>query len=114
MPSRGRAGHTDTGSVRADVVPGDREGTSCSPALLALVTRHFAAAGLTVRPNEPYKGGFITAHHGRPADDVHAIQIELRRDLYMDEEKFVIVQPGFDRLRGLIAGLIAELRGFNP
>ena len=114
MPSRGRAGHTDTGSVRADVVPGDREGTSCSPALLALVTRHFSAAGLTVRPNEPYKGGFITAHHGRPADDVHAIQIELRRDLYMDEEKFVIVQPGFDRLRGLIAGLLADLHEFNP
>jgi N-formylglutamate amidohydrolase len=114
MPSRGRAGHTDTGSVRADVVPGDREGTSCSPALRALVTRHFAAAGLTVKPNEPYKGGFITTHHGRPADDVHAIQIELRRDLYMDEEKFVIVQPGFDRLRALIAGLLVELRGFNP
>jgi N-formylglutamate deformylase len=114
MPSRGRAGHTDTGSVRADVVPGDREGTSCSPALRALVTRHFAAAGLTVKPNEPYKGGFITTHHGRPADDVHAIQIELRRDLYMDEEKFVIVQPGFDRLRALIAGLLVELRDFNP
>jgi N-formylglutamate deformylase len=114
MPSRGRSGHTDTGSVRADVVPGDRDGTSCSPSLRQLVTRHFAAAGLTVRPNDPYKGGFITAHHGRPADDVHAIQIELRRDLYMDEEKFVIVQPGFDRLRALIAGLLAQLRDFNP
>ena len=114
MPSRGRSGHTDTGSVRADVVPGDREGTSCAPALRQLVTRHFAAAGLTVRPNDPYKGGFITAHHGRPADGVHAIQIELRRDLYMDEDKFVIVQPGFDRLRGLLAALLAELRDFSP
>ncbi len=114
MPSRGRTGHPDTGSVRADVVPGDRDGTSCAPALRQLVTRHFAAAGLSVRPNDPYKGGFITAHHGRPAEDVHAIQIELRRDLYMDEEKFVIVQPGFDRLRALIAGLLAELRDFNP
>ena len=114
MPSRGRSGHTDTGSVRADVVPGDRLGTSCSPSLLALVTRHFTAAGLRVQPNDPYKGGFITTHHGRPADNVHAIQIELRRDLYMDEEKFVIVQPGFDRLRGLIAGLLGALRDFNP
>jgi len=114
MPSRGRTGHTDTGSVRADVVPGDREGTSCSPALRQLVTRHFAGAGLSVRPNDPYKGGFITAHHGRPADDVHAIQIELRRDLYMDEEKFVPVEPGFERLRDLLAALLAELRTFRP
>lgn len=114
MPSRGRSGHTDAGSVRADVVPGDRQGTSCSPALLALVLRHFTAAGLTVQPNEPYKGGFITAHHGRPAENVHAIQIELRRDLYMDEEKFTVLQPGFDRLRGLIATLLAELGSFSP
>ncbi len=65
-------------------------------------------------PNDPYKGGFITAHHGQPADGVHAIQIELRRDLYLDEERFTVVEPGFDRLRGLIAGLLFELRGFRP
>ncbi len=114
MPSRGRSGHTDTGRVRADIVPGDREGHSCTPALLALVRRHFEAAGLRVAPNDPYKGGFITAHHGRPADNIHAIQIEMRRDLYMDEDKFEIVQPGFDRLRDLLASLLADLRGFRP
>jgi N-formylglutamate amidohydrolase len=114
MPSRGRFGHTDTGRVRAEVVPGDREGTSCSPVLLAMVSQHFAAAGLTVKANDPYKGGFITTHHGRPAEHVHAIQIELRRDLYMDEDKFEIVEPGFGRLRDLLAGLLDGLRGFRP
>ena len=107
-------GHKDPGRARAQVVPGDRDGTSCAPALMEHVTRHFESAGLRVAANDPYKGGFITAHHGRPADRIHAIQVELRRDLYMDEEKFVIVQPGFDRLRALIAGLLVELRGFNP
>jgi N-formylglutamate amidohydrolase len=114
MPSRGRVGHTDTGRVRAQIVPGDREGQSCSPALRALVVRHFESAGLTVRPNDPYKGGFITAHHGRPADNIHAIQIEMRRDLYMDEEAFTVVEPGFDRLRTLLGALLAELRDFRP
>jgi N-formylglutamate amidohydrolase len=114
MPSRGRTGHTDEGRARADVVPGDRQGTSCSPALLAVVRHHFEAAGLKVVPNEPYKGGYITAHHGRPSEKVHAIQIELRRDLYMDEEKFVPVEPGFARLRAVIAALLADLRNFQP
>jgi N-formylglutamate deformylase len=114
MPSRGRSGHTDTGRVRAQIVPGDREGTSCSPALRALVVRHFESAGLSVRPNEPYKGGFITAHHGRPAENVHAIQIEMRRDLYMDEESFTVVEPGFDRLRTLLSSLLVEFRSFRP
>jgi N-formylglutamate deformylase len=114
MPSRGRSGHADPGHARAAIVPGDREGTSCAPGLTAAVARHFTARGLEVRANDPYKGGYITAHHGRPADGVHAIQIEMRRDLYMDEERFVPVEPGFERMRGAIAELLAELASFRP
>jgi N-formylglutamate deformylase len=114
MPSRGRAGHLDPGHVRAAVVPGDRNGTSCAPALTELVTRHFEAEGLEVRANDPYRGGYITAHHGRPADGIHAIQIELRRDLYLDESRFVTVEPGASRLRGSIAALLSELKTFRP
>ncbi len=114
MPSRGRSGHTDTGRPRAAVVPGDREGGSCSRGLSELVARHFASRGLEVRPNDPYKGGFITAHHGRPADGIHAIQIELRRDLYMDEERFTPLEPGFERTQQILADLLTALRSFRP
>ena len=31
MPSRGRLGHRIPGRARAEVVPGDRDGTSCAP-----------------------------------------------------------------------------------
>jgi len=114
MPSRGRAGHRDPGHARAAVVPGDRGGQSCSPALLAEVVRHFRAEGLEVRPNDPYKGGYITAHHGRPGDGVHAIQIELRRDLYLDEDRFVPVEPDLERLRAVVVALLAKLTTFRP
>ena len=110
MPSRGRTGHKDPGRDRADVVPGDRDGTSCAPALTAHVTRHFEAAGLSVAANDPYKGGFVTAHHGQPADRIHAIQIEVRRDLYMDEDRFEQIEPGFSRLRATLDSLVASLR----
>jgi N-formylglutamate amidohydrolase len=110
MPSRGRTGHKDPGRARAQVVPGDRDGTSCDRALTAHVIRHFESAQLTVAANDPYKGGFITTHHGRPANHIHAIQIELRRDLYMDEDNFVPVEPGFTKLRATLDALIASLR----
>jgi N-formylglutamate amidohydrolase len=114
MPSRGRSGHKDPGRVRADVVPGDRDGTSCAPSLSALVGQHFTARGYSVAFNEPYKGGFITAHHGRPADHIHAIQIELRRDLYMNETTYDLVEPGFTRLSETLAALLASLRTYRP
>jgi N-formylglutamate deformylase len=114
MPSKGRQGHKDPGRVRADVVPGDRDGTSCSPALSQLVGEHFRSRGYSVAFNEPYRGGFITTHHGRPAESLHAIQIELRRDLYMNETTYEIADAGFGRLSGAIAELLASLRDFRP
>ena len=85
-----------------------------APALSQLVGAHFTERGYRVAFNDPYKGGFITAHHGRPADHVHAIQIELRRDLYMDEATYAISTPGFERLRGAIGDLLARLETFRP
>jgi len=114
MPSVGRTGHKDPGRPRADVVPGDRDGTSCAPALSRLVESHFRARGYSVAFNDPYKGGFITAHHGRPHDDIHAIQVELRRDLYMDETKFSLIPDRAARLRQTLQDLLTSLDGFRP
>jgi N-formylglutamate deformylase len=114
MPSVGRQEHADPGRPRAEVVPGDRLGKSCSPALSRLVGEHFRSRGLTVTFNDPYRGGFITAHHGRPADRIHAIQIEMRRDLYMDETTFTLLPDRTARLRPILADLLRSLDGFDP
>ncbi len=114
MPSVGRAGHRDMGRPRAEVVPGDRDGSSCSPALSSMVGNHFQSRGYSVAFNDPYKGGFITAHHGCPADNVHAIQIEVRRDLYMDEDAFAPRPDGFVRLRETLRELMSALATWRP
>jgi N-formylglutamate deformylase len=114
MPSVGRTGHKDPGRPRAEVVPGDRDGTSCSPALSRLVEKHFKTRGFSVAFNDPYKGGFITTHHGRPRDDIHAIQIELRRDLYMNEATFTPDPEGTLRLQTTLRELLASLDAFRP
>ena len=88
MPSMGRVGHTDPGARRADVVPGDVNGASCDPGITWAVEKHFKQNGYTVAVNQPYKGGWITRWFGRPRQNVHAIQIELNRDIYMDETTF--------------------------
>lgn len=114
MPSVGRSGHSDPGRARAEIVPGDRDGTSCSPAISALVKDHFLSRGYSVAFNDPYKGGFITASHGQPADSIHAIQVEVRRDLYMDERAFTRRTPGFERLAQALRELVALLADWRP
>ena len=114
MPSIGRHGHTDSGRERADIVPGDKLGTSCSPSLSRLVGEHFRDEGLRVAFNDPYRGGFITTHHGRPAEQQHAIQIEMRRDLYMDEGRFERRPEGMARVSGVLERLLRKLERFDP
>jgi N-formylglutamate deformylase len=114
MPSVGRVGHKDPGRPRADIVPGDRDGTSCSPRLSRLVQEHFVQQGFSVTFNDPYKGGFITTHHGRPSDAFHAIQIEMRRDLYMDEAAYRRLPDKMARLRTALGALLRKLDAFDP
>jgi N-formylglutamate deformylase len=109
MPSVGKATHADPGKRRADVVPGDRRGQACAPAVTEAATAHFRAAGLSVAVNDPYMGGDTTRRLGRPAESIHALQVELNRDLYMDEETFAPRQPGFDRLKALCEALVDRL-----
>jgi len=114
MPSMGRVAHSDVGVRRADIVPGDVDGTSCAAGLSRLVYDHFARAGYSVRPNEPYKGGWITRKFGRPRANCHAIQIEINRALYMDEQTFEIREPGMRRLARVCAELLGRLRTWSP
>lgn len=109
MPSRGRHLHADPGSPRADVVPGTRGRTTAAASVIDLVDAHFRDAGLSIRHDDPYRGGFSTAHYGRPQEGVHAVQVELNRALYVDEATTEPKEGGFERTRRLVGELIPKL-----
>src|SRR3982075_1079402 len=85
MPSA--AGSKDE-RPRADVVLGDRYGTSCVAAVVETIESTLRSQGYSVSRNKPYAGGFITEHYGNPAVGLHAIQLEINRALYMDERRY--------------------------
>ena len=91
-----------------DVVLGDRFGASASRALVARAQEAFVRAGLTVTRNAPFAGGYITQRYGRPARGVSAIQIEIDRGLYLDQER---LEPNADfaEVCRLLEGVVAEL-----
>ena len=73
--------------------------------------------GFRVRRNDPYAGGYVTRHYGRPRDRVHALQIELARGLYMDEAKlartpeFTTVQQRLGRFAASLSANALDLLG---
>lgn len=84
MPSSPRG----TAKPRPDFAIGDRHGTSCARYLTDTACSFLTTRGFEVGRNKPYAGGFITEHYGRPAQGLHALQIEVNRGLYMDEQTF--------------------------
>jgi N-formylglutamate deformylase len=105
MPSA--AGSRDE-RPRADIVLGDRYGTSCAEVIGETMEAAFRELGYTVTRNKPYAGGFITEHYGNPATGLHAMQLELNRSLYMDERKFER-SAGFDSLARDLSSVAQEL-----
>lgn len=69
------------------VVIGDRLGLSAFSEVTAAAERALAGVGFSVARNAPYAGGHTIHLYGRPGDNVHALQIEVNRGLYMDEER---------------------------
>lgn len=66
------------------VVLGDRFGRAAAARFVARAEAVAQAARLPTALNTPYAGGHILNRHGQPAADVHAIQLELDRSLYLD------------------------------
>ena len=94
----------------ADVVLGDAHGTACGARTVQRVAALLERRGYRVRRNDPYAGGYITRHYGRPQEGVEALQIELGRSLYMDEERLE-KRPGFAAVQRDMTALIAMLAG---
>ena len=105
MPS---ASMSATGSSKPDFVIGDRFGASCDPRATRVAREAIAHLGYQAHVNRPYAGGFITEHYGRPAQGVHALQIEINRSLYLDEAS---LQPtaSFARLQRDLNTLVQRL-----
>jgi N-formylglutamate amidohydrolase len=92
------------GDPIVDAALGDRFGRSCAGELVSAVEALLRNAGLKVARNRPYAGGTITGRHGQPEHGRHALQLELRRGLFMDESTHV-PHAGFAALRQLLGEL---------
>lgn len=105
MPAVGGPMDRDPGKRRVDFVLGDAHGASCSRAVIDWAESCLRAMGYSVARNDPFAGGFITRHYGRPATDRHALQIEVNRRLYMDEDR-IARNANFPRLAADLARFV--------
>ncbi|WP_025884856.1 N-formylglutamate amidohydrolase [Asaia prunellae] len=107
-----------------DIVLGDLHGKSCARPVVDRVAACLMAQYFSVGRNRPYAGGYITSRHGAPSENVHVIQMEIGRGLYLDEQA-VKLSAGFPALQkrcesflleaiGVARALVPDGAGFSP
>lgn len=95
-----------------DIILGTRDGDACAPEIADELQRLLEEKGYKVgRDIEGYRGAEIIRRSGRPEEGFHAIQIEVNRRLYMDEDTLKPL-PGMAKLRDDLRDVIASFAAF--
>lgn len=93
---------------RPDVVLGNRHGASASARVTEAIAEACARQGWQVRRNSPFSGAYIANAYGNPGRNVHVVQLEIDRSLYMDETT-ITPHANFDDVAARIGRVIAAL-----
>ena len=112
MPHDALVGSPLVNGVRPEIVLGDRFGASCDRWIMDAAVEIFSAAGFSVARNAPFAGGYITQAYGRPARNMHALQIEIDRSLYMNETN-VAKRHDFGLFQKRIRPIVQALSGLG-
>ncbi len=92
------------GNPPAHFVVGDLFGKSASGWISELVMARIKQSGNLCQLNHPYSGDYVLRRHALPAHNIHAVQLEVDRALYLDP---ALQQPGAGLAK--IAQLIADI-----
>lgn len=100
-----------------DLILGTRDGHSCHSNLQNKASEALASSPYSLKINSPFKGGHITRTFGQPQTGIHAMQLEMSQDIYLNEdtkelnlEKCALLRR---HLRTLFQTLSRELQQMN-
>ena len=113
----GAMGEGGAGVARADIVLGDRDGTSCAPEFTAFVRERLADFGYEVKVNDPFKGVELVRAYANPAAGRHSLQLEVNKRLYMDgssRRKSAGFEPLQAHLMQLVDAILARFAPHEP
>jgi N-formylglutamate deformylase len=86
---------------------GTADGKSCAPGIGERLSS--IPMGYSVVLNGRFKGGYITRTYGRPAEGIHAVQLELSEAVYMDEKPpFRFREDRAKKVRPILKALLDE------
>ena len=69
-----------------DLIIGDNNGLSCENKFTKICQKILGNSNFDLNYNKPFRGGYLTRSKGNPNKKINAIQLEMSKDLYMNEK----------------------------
>ncbi len=92
-----------------DLILGDADGTSASPGVIEATLGVLDHSRYKTSHNFPFKGGYITRHFGSPSTGLHALQLEMTKANYMDDQERKYDESRAGELRILLKKVFIKL-----
>lgn len=89
---------------------GTYDGASCAPGMSAAVYDVAKTSTFPAVLNGRFKGGYITRHYGNPAENIHAIQLEIAQRAYMNEASLAMDAQKTSVLQDVLQQMLAAFK----
>ncbi len=92
-----------------DFILGDNDRTTSSDKFIDCALDSLGKGKWDVSHNEPFRGGYLTRSKGNPDEDVHALQLEMSKDLYMTSGETVYDESRAKDVKSLLSATCKNL-----
>jgi N-formylglutamate deformylase len=92
-----------------DLILGDNDGKSASKEVIEIALSNLKQGKYGVNHNSPFKGGHITRYFGKPENNIHALQLEMAKTNYMDDEELNFNEKRANEVRKVLRPIFESL-----
>lgn len=92
-----------------DLILGDNEEKSADKGVIDTALKNLNAGKYSVNHNSPFKGGHITRYFGKPAKYIHALQLEMAKMNYMNDDELIFNESRANEMRKVLRSVFENL-----
>jgi N-formylglutamate deformylase len=92
-----------------DLILGDNDEQSAAKEIIDITLNGLRAGSYQVNHNTPFKGGHITRYFGKPDARVHALQLEMSKIHYMNDDELTFDEARAQEMRKLLRPVFEDL-----
>tara|TARA_B100001287_G_C22683884_1_gene532120 strand:- start:3747 stop:4562 length:816 start_codon:yes stop_codon:yes gene_type:complete len=92
-----------------DLILGNDDLKTSNSTFIEEAIKTLGSDSFDLKHNKPFKGGFITRSKGNPQANIHALQLEMCKDLYMSNNETIYDPKKAKRIKNLLKSTFENL-----